>query len=89
LVNSEERIKHIHYIVWEAQSLKNNKKIEIPFGEGPYVSMTVGIVRALTWLHHLKQRDKRQYTIQVNHLNYHSPVFRFSRKPKSSDSKHR
>jgi hypothetical protein len=49
-------------------------------GESPYVSVKMGIMRTFNWLHdqlphHVKQRGKRQYTIQVNHLNYHSPVF--------------
>lgn len=44
--------KQIYLILWEAQSLKNNKKIEIHFktGESSYVSMKMREMRALNWL---------------------------------------
>lgn len=44
--------KQIYLILWEAQSLKNNKKIEIHFktGESSYVSMKIREMRALNWL---------------------------------------
>jgi len=52
LADSNGMTKVCYLNLWEAQSLKNNKKIETHFktGESSYVSMKMREMRALNWL---------------------------------------
>lgn len=79
--------KQIYLILWEAQSLKNNKKIEIHFktGESSYVSMKTREMRALNWLRQPQWNSSYPHTAGIEATVLEKGIYNTSITVKSSN----